>query len=213
MQGLLSGFACDSGGLLQNGQTSFAKFVVLHVDVDHQVAVDVAEASHGAAREHVQDHLLGGAGFHAAGSGDDFGTDVGDDGEVRGFFQRGCRVAGDGDGLGAVTAGVFDGGDGERCASAGGDSDYDVVLAGFLFRHFALAELAGVLAGFGGAVQRFDSAGDYELHGLWIGVKGRRTLGGVECAEAAAGSGADVDQAASFVQGGCDEIDCAGDLR
>ena len=87
------------------------------------------------------------------------------------------------------------------------------MLAGLLLRHFALAELAGVLAGFGGAVQRFDSAGDDELHRPGIDIKGRWTLGGIERAEATAGSSADVDQAASLFQSFRDQIDCAGDLR
>ncbi len=76
-----------------------------------------------------------------------------------------------------------------------------------------MAEFAGVFAGFGCAVQRFDAASDYELHRPRIGVEGGRTLGGVERGDAAAGSGADVDQAASLLNGGCDQIDCAGDLR
>jgi hypothetical protein len=62
-------------------------------------------------------------------------------------------------------------------------------------------------------VQRFDSASDYKLHRFRIGVECGRTLGSVERAEAAAGSGADVDQAASLFNGGCDQIDCTSDLR
>jgi len=38
-------------------------------------------------------------------------------------------------------------------------------------------------------------------------------FGGVECAEAAAGSGADIDQAAAVAESGDDGVDGAGDLR
>ena len=102
---------------------------------------------------------------------------------------------------------------GEGSASAGGDSNYHIVLARFFLGHLTPAEFAGVLAGFGGAVQRFDSAGDNELHSLWIGVEGGWALGSVERAETPAGSRANVDEAASSLKRFCDLVNSASDLR
>ena len=67
---------------------------VFRGDVDHEVAVDVAEARHGGGGDHVENHFVGGAGLHAGGSGEDFGADLGDDGEVGGAFERRVGIAG-----------------------------------------------------------------------------------------------------------------------
>jgi hypothetical protein len=82
---LARGLTIEVGGLFENTDAAFEEFCVLRAEVDHQVAVDVAEASHGSGGEHVQNHLLRGAGFHAGGAGDNFRTDFGEDGYVRGF--------------------------------------------------------------------------------------------------------------------------------
>ena len=46
-----------------------------------------------------------------------------------------------------------------------------------------------------------------------IGIEGRRNLRGVECAQAAAGSGANVDEASTGAERGGHNVDGAGDLR
>ncbi len=89
-------------------------------------------------------HFLRGAGLHAAGAGDHFGADFGHDGEVGSFGELRTSIAGDGDGFGSASPGVLDGGNGERSASAGGDADDYVVLAGLLLGDFAFAQLAGI---------------------------------------------------------------------
>ncbi len=63
------------------------------MNVDHEVVVDVAETGHGARGDHVEDHLLGSRGLHASGAGDDLGADLGDDGGVGDFGERGVEVA------------------------------------------------------------------------------------------------------------------------
>ena len=141
------------------------------------------------------------------------GADFGDDGEVGGALERGVAVAGEGDGVCAAAAGVFDGGDGEGSASAGGDAEHDVVLAGLAFLDFGDGERSVVFAGFGGGGKSFGASGHDVLHGARIGVEGGRDLGGVESAEAAAGSRADVDQASAVAKSGDDDVDGAGDLR
>ena len=76
-----------------------------------------------------------------------------------------------------------------------------------------MTQFGRVLAGFGRAVQRFDSAGDDELHSVVIDVEGWRTLRGIQRAEAAAGSSANVDESASLLKGFGDQVNCACDLR
>ena len=50
---------------------------------------------------------MGGAGFHARGSGEDFGAYLSDDGEVGGAFERRVGIAGQRDGVGAALAGFL----------------------------------------------------------------------------------------------------------
>src|SRR5450755_3940756 len=132
---------------------------------------------------------------------------------MRCAFERRIAVAGEGDGLGAAAAGVFDGGDGKGSAAAGGDAEDNVMLAGLALFHFGDGGGGVVFAGFGGIGESFGAAGHDELHGARVGVEGGRNLAGVECAEAAAGSGADVDEASTLADSGSDQIDGAGNLR
>ena len=202
-----------AGGLLQDADGALRELFVLGPDVDHEIAVDIAEAAHGAGGNHVQDHFVGSSGFHAGGSGEDFGADFGDDGEIGGALERGIAVAGKCDGTGSATAGVLDGGDGEGSASAGGDSDYRVLLAGFALLHFRDGRGGVVFAGFGGVAESLGASGHDVLHGAGIGVEGGRNFGGVEGAKTSAGAGADVDEMAALPETGGDYVDGAGDLR
>ena len=130
-----------------------------------------------------------------------------------GALERRVAIAGEGDGVGAAAAGVFDGGDGEGSASAGGDAEDDVVLAGLALFHFGDGGGGVVFAGFGGVGEGLGASGHDELHGARVGVESGRDFGGVEGAEAAAGSGADVDEASAVADAGGDDVDGAGDLR
>src|SRR5437763_15698734 len=117
----------------------------------HQkVPIDVSEASHGARGDHVENHLMGGASFHAGGSRENFGADLRHDGEVGGPFEGGVGIAGESDGVGSATVGVFDGSESEGSASAGGDADYDIVLARLAVFDFGEGEAGGGPAGLGG---------------------------------------------------------------
>ena len=84
--------------------------------------------------------------------------------------------------LRALAAGILDGRDGERSASAGGDSYDYIFLAGFLFRHFALAEFAGIFVASDRRCQSFGASGDDELHGFGSVLK----VGGHSAASRAA---------------------------
>ena len=63
------------------------------------------------------------------------------------------------------------------------------------------------------AARAFGPPGHDELHGARIGIESRWNLGGVESAEAPAGSCADVDEASTLAESGDDDVDGAGDLR
>ncbi len=63
----------DLAGTHENTDAALDQFGVLHMHVDHQVLVHIAQPGHGAGGDHVQDHLLGAAGLHARGTGDDLG--------------------------------------------------------------------------------------------------------------------------------------------
>src|SRR5580658_3601394 len=200
-EGARGGFVIGSGGLFDDADGALDELLVLRPDVDHEVAVDVAEARHRSGGDHIQDHLVGCAGFHAGGSGQNFRADFGDDGEMGGALEWRIAVAGEGDGAGSAVAAVLDGGDGERGASAGGDAENNVVLAGFPFFHFRDREFHIVFAGFGGSGERFGASRHDVLHGARIGIEGGLNFGSVESAETAAGSGAHVDEAHDFERG------------
>src|SRR4029077_12114517 len=148
LERLPGGVTRDASGPLQDSNATLGKLGVLQVKVDHEIAVDVAKAGHGAGGQHIKNHFLGSAGFHAAGTGEHFRADVGDDGEVGGAFERRVAIASDGDGLGAPATGVFNGGDGERSAAAGGDADDNVILGRLAAGDLSAALHAGVLTGF-----------------------------------------------------------------
>ena len=99
------------------------------LDVDHQVAVGLADANHRDRRQHVEHHLGGRAGLETRGPGDDFGPDRRRDDQVDEVLQLGARPAGDEDDARALLARA-----GERAAhelrdAAGRDADDDVALA------------------------------------------------------------------------------------
>ena len=153
------------------------------------------------------------AGFHARGSGDRLRTDFRHNRQMGCFFERRIGVASDGDGLCTLAAGIGDGGDGKWSSSAGGDSDHHVRPARFLLGHFPLAQLAGIFIGFDCNAQSFRSSRHHVLNRFRIEVEGRRTLGGIECRNAAARAGAHIEQAATSAESMGDQVDGACNLR
>src|ERR1700739_352459 len=189
--------AADAAGSDENADAALDQLGVLHVDVDHEVFIDVAHAGHGAGGDHVGDHLLRGGGLHAGGAGDALGADFGDDGDVRDGRQGGAVVAGDAGGLGSAGARVADSGDDVGGASAGGETDDDVFAAGTAAGDVALAELFGVLIDLDGRGKGLGAAGHDVLDGLRRGGEVGWALAGVEGGDASAGAGTDVDEAST----------------
>src|SRR5258708_10470759 len=128
LDGADRGVAVDVADLHQDANAALDQLRVLHVHVDHEVVVDVAETGHGAGGDHVEDHLLGACGLHAGGAGDDLGADLADDGGVGDAGERGVVIAGDGGGFGSAGPGLFDGSTTVGGAAPGGAAD-DVVFA------------------------------------------------------------------------------------
>ena len=212
-EGMAGGAVIGTGCTFEDGNRTVDQLLVLGRYVDHQISVDVAEACHGARRDYVEDHLVGCSSLHAGRAGENFGADLGDDGEMCGAFEWGVAVAGEGDGSGAVMAGIGDGGKSERRASAGGDTDDNVVLARPAFGHFGAGRCGVVFTGFVGNGKSFWTSSDEELHGAASDVESGRALGGIEGGDASAGAGADVNQASTLAESGGNEVDGAGNLR
>ena len=183
------------------------------MEVDHEVAVNVAKTRHRSGRKHIEDHLLRGASLHAGRARDHFRTNLGNDFQMRGFAQGRPGIADDGDGIRSTCAGVFNGRDGEGSASARCDADDDIVLRRFLLRDGSATERAGVLVGLDGRGQSFGTAGDNELDHARVDVESWRTLRCIERGNASAGAGADVDESPAMRERRGDPIDCLSDLR
>src|SRR5579864_5665784 len=212
-QGIVSLLAINIGSVLEDGDSALGKLAVLQTQIDHEVAIDVAETGHGTSGNHVQNHLLGGAGFHTAGACQDFGADVGDDGEMSSTFELGVGIAGEGNGLRATTTGVLDGRNCEWSASAGGNADDDIFLRRLALDHFGAAQFAGIFTGFGFGAESLGPAGNDVLHEAGRSGEGGRNFGSVEGADAPAGAGADVEKPSALAEMGGHEVDGAGDLR
>src|ERR1039458_5231911 len=63
-ESVAGGVVIGSSRLFQDADRALDEFLVLGPDVDHEVAVDVAEARHGPGRDHIQNHFVGRACFH-----------------------------------------------------------------------------------------------------------------------------------------------------
>ncbi len=204
--------AVDVAGLHQDADAALDQLGVLHVHVDHQVFVHIAQAGHGAGGDHVEDHLLGAGGLHAGGTGDDFGADFGNDGDVGGFGDGRAVIAGNGGGEGATGAGVGDGGDHVRGAAGSGDADHDVFAGGAAAGNVALAEFLGVFIDFNGGGQGLGAAGHDVLDLSGGGGVGGGTLGGVEGGDAAAGPGSDINETPAVSKAAGDLVDDLGNF-
>src|SRR5580658_6483375 len=205
-------FTGNAAGANENPDAALDQLGVLHVHVDHQVFVHVAQPGHGAGGDHVGDHLLRRRSLHAGGTRDDLGADLGDDGDVGGSSERGVRVAGDAGGLGSPGARVSDRGDDVGSASAGGQADDHVFPGGTTASDIALTELLGILVNLDRGSEGFRASRHDVLNGLRSRGEVRRAFAGVERSDASAGAGADVNQAASVAQAAGHRIDHQSDL-
>ena len=91
--------------------------------VHHQILICLADVHHAACGDHVQNQLLGSAGFQASGAGEHFRACYRFNGQVGFLPNQGACVASNGDGLAADAPGVAQAVDDIGCPAAGGQSD------------------------------------------------------------------------------------------
>lgn len=198
-------------GLLEDADGAIAELGILWLDIDHEVAVDVAEARHDGGRDHVEHHFVGRAGLHAGRSGQDFRADFDDNSVARSALERRIGIASECNRMGAATSGFRQGGYGEGSASAGRYSEDNVFLCGPEAGNSFAAGSGVIFANFGGGDESLWAPCDQEVDAMEI--KGGRNFDGIEGGDASAGPGADVDEAPSAAEDGDEEIDGAGNLR
>ena len=202
-----------SGCPFEDADGALRQLFILRYDIHHKIPVDITETAHCARRNHVEHHLVCGGGFHPGRSRENFGTDLGNDGEVSGAFERRFAVTGEGDCAGAAMSRKFDGGDGKWGSAARSDADDNIVLVGFAPRHFVAALPEVILANFGGGRESLRSSGNHELYRVRADVECGWALDGVESGDTAAGPRANIDQTSAMTESGGCEINGACDLR
>src|SRR5581483_2441217 len=111
----------------------------------------------------------------------------------RGFEGR-LGIAGQCDCLSAFASREFNRRNGERRASAGGDSDHNVFFARLSLANFSLAEFSRVLVGFDRPRQCTLAPSHYELHHARRNIEGWGTFGGIKGRNSSTSPGTDIDQ-------------------
>src|SRR5450759_143206 len=157
------------------------ELVVRRAEVDHQIAVRLAEPDHGAGRDGIEHELGRGPGFHPRRASDDLGADDRKHRQVD--FRHevgGRRRACDDSGFGAESGGALEGRAHVRRRARGRDPDYEVLLVHAVLVHRERAILDDVLRSFLRPRQGRKSAGDYAQHHFRFGAEGRWTLACVE---------------------------------
>ena len=203
--GLLVGAAVQGG---EHAGGTGAELFVGSVEVDHEVALNLAKADHGAAGDEVKGELGGGAGLEAGGAGDEFGPGGEIDFDISGGPLAMARgIAGQKDRSGAEITSLFQGAVDEGGVAGGGDAANNILIV-----HTAIGDGDGtgrgaVFGAFDGAVEGLMAAGDDSLNEIGGGAEGGWDLAGIENSQAAAGSGAYVKKAASLFKICVNEID------
>src|SRR6202041_1861976 len=99
-----------------------------------------------------------------------------------------------------------------RSAPAGGDAYQRVLRGEAVLLKIAASLRRVVFCALHGSPERGVSTRDYPLHHLRRRVVGRRTLRGVENAEASGGSCAEIEEASPLIQAGTDAVDGGSDM-
>src|SRR6185503_12989723 len=140
------------------------QLVVGSAEIDHQIAVGLAEPDHRAGGDGVEYELGGSAGLHPGRSRHDFGADDGQHRHVdtRDEVRRRGR-AGDDPGAGAERGSSLERGANVRSGSRGSDSDHEILFIDFVLVDDERSILDDVFGPFLGARQRRQAAGDDSL--------------------------------------------------
>jgi len=149
-----------SAGFEEDAASAILKLLVRLGQVDHEVVVGMAQTNHRRCRKHVEDHFLGRASFDACGTGEDFWTDVGSDGDLCGTSQGRMAIGGNGDGESAFLFRVGDGGKNVGGRTARGEADERVILGEAEFLKITAGLGAIVFGAFDGISDGSGSASD-----------------------------------------------------
>ena len=114
---------------------------------------------------------------------------------------------------GAYLAGVIHGAEDVGRAAAGGDAHEGVYFRKTMVDQILTAEGRTVLRAFDRLQKGGGAAGDEPDDQIRRDAVGRRAFGGIQHAQTAGGSGADVEQPTAAAELPLDEIDAAGDFR
>ena len=86
----VGGVVADAGDDADDAPGAVLQLLRVGLDVDHQVAVGLADAHHRDGGQHVQHHLGRGAGLQPGRPGEHFGADAGRDDQVDEVLQLGA---------------------------------------------------------------------------------------------------------------------------
>jgi len=202
-----------SGRFHKNPLGPVSKLPICLGEVDHEVFVSMTEAHHGGCGEHIEDQFLGGAGFETGGTSENFGANVGSNGNLRSVSEGGFTIDGDGHAKSAATIGVANGRENVRSGTAGGETDDGIEFVETEAGEFTTRIGVAVFGAFDGLSDGTAATGDETADEFGGNAEGGRTLGGVEHAETAASTGANVDEATAFLDTRDDGVDGARDRR
>src|ERR1700744_6111503 len=116
----------DDGLFHEHAYGAVRDLVIDEQDIDHLVVFHVAQLYHGGGADHIEEHLLRGAAFHAGAAGDEFRSGEDFDSIVRDGGDGRSRVADDTAGEDAVMAAGLKPSEHEGSGPRGGDADDDV---------------------------------------------------------------------------------------
>src|SRR6185436_10156289 len=126
-------FAGHTADFHHDALAAIDQLVVGGAEIDHQIAVGLAEPDHRAGGDGVEHEFGGGTGFHPGRSRNDFGADDREHRHVDARDEiRRRRRAGDDSGAGAERGSSLERGAHVRSGSRGSDSDHEILFIDFV---------------------------------------------------------------------------------
>ena len=206
-------FARELAHLGDDPLAPILELLVRCAEIDHEIAICLAESNHRAARDGVEHQLRCRPRLHSRRAGDHFGSrDWQNENvdETHRLVRR--RRARNQPRSRADLARV-----GERaphvwCRPGSSDADDEIALADTMGAQVLDRRLESIFRALLGARECLVPSGDDSLHHLRIGAVGRRHLGRVEHTETPRGAGADVEEASAAPKCRLGLLDRARDL-
>jgi len=201
----------DAGQFPDDPPRTVRQFLVGRLQVDHQIAVGLAQLDHGAGGEHVQHQLGRRPGFQPSAAADHLRPDDRDDHLLRHGGHFGIGVARQADRQSSDLAGVAQAADHVGRAAAGGDAHHGVVAAEVNPLQILDSHFRTILRTFDRSGQRRRAAGDQADHLPRPRIERRRAFAGIQHAQPSGGAGAQVNQTSATAQAFGDPVERLGD--